>query len=91
MESVAKPALNLNGHQSAHEKTDSDRTVLRLDHWTTEKELSMSDLKHTAKDKIEATANAAKKATGKVVDKAKDLSHSAGKKMDDAAKKLKKA
>ena len=51
----------------------------------------MSDLKQKAKDKIDATADAAKKATGKVIDKAKDLSHTAGKKADDTAKKLKEA
>ena len=55
------------------------------------KEPSMSDLKKAAKDKIDATADAAKKATGKVIDKAKDLSHTAGKKADDTAKKLKDA
>jgi len=55
------------------------------------KRTSMSDLKQTAKDKIDATADAAKKATGKVIDKAKDLSHTAGRKADDTAKKLKDA
>ena len=40
-------------------------------------------MKQTAKEKIDAAAAAAKKATSKVVDKTKDLSHDAGKKLDE--------
>jgi hypothetical protein len=49
----------------------------------------MSDLKDKAKDKIDAVAGGAKKAKGQVSEKAKDLAHSAGKKMEEAGKKLK--
>jgi hypothetical protein len=51
----------------------------------------MSDLKDKAKDKIDAAAETAKKATEKVVDKTKDVAHAAGKKMEEGAKKLKDA
>jgi hypothetical protein len=49
----------------------------------------MSDLKDKAKDTIDAAAVAAKKATDKISEKASDLAHSAGKKMQEGAKKLK--
>jgi uncharacterized protein YjbJ (UPF0337 family) len=51
----------------------------------------MSDLKDKAKEKIEDAADAAKKATGKVVDKSKDVAHSAGKKMEQGGKWLQDA
>lgn len=51
----------------------------------------MSDLKDQAKEKIDATAEAAKKAAAKVVDKSKDVAHAAGEKMEQGAKKLKDA
>jgi len=51
----------------------------------------MSDLKNQTKDKIDEVAVAAKKATDKVADKAKDVAHTAGEKLDETAKKLKKA
>jgi hypothetical protein len=51
----------------------------------------MSDLKDKAKDRIDAVAEAAKKATEKVVDKTKDAAHAAGKKLEEGAKKLKDA
>lgn len=49
----------------------------------------MSDLKDKAKDKIDDAADATKRGAGKVVDKAKDLAHSAGKKLEEGGKKLK--
>ena len=49
----------------------------------------MSDLKDKAKDKIDSAADAAKKATSTVVEKAKDIAHAAGKKLEQGAKKLK--
>jgi hypothetical protein len=51
----------------------------------------MSDLKTKVKDHIDVAADAAKGATDKVVSKVKDVAHSAGKKMDEGAKKLKGA
>jgi hypothetical protein len=56
-----------------------------------QKELLMSDLKERAKDKIDAAAEAGKQATDKVFDKTKDVVHTAGKKLDEGAKKLKNA
>ena len=43
----------------------------------------MSDLKDKTKKKIDDAAEAAKKAADKVVDKSKDVAHSAGKKMEE--------
>jgi uncharacterized protein YjbJ (UPF0337 family) len=51
----------------------------------------MSNLTDKAKNKIDAAADSAKTATGKVTDKARDIAHSTGKKMEDGAKKLKDA
>jgi len=48
----------------------------------------MSDLKDKAKRKINQSAYAAKKAADQVAGKAKDITHQAGKKMEDAGKKL---
>lgn len=48
----------------------------------------MSDLKTKANEHIDHAADAAKKATAQVVDKSKDVAHSAGKKMETAGKKL---
>jgi hypothetical protein len=49
---------------------------------------TMSDLKDKAKNKINDAADVAKKAADKVADKTKDLAHSAGKKLEEGAKKL---
>jgi len=49
----------------------------------------MSDLKGKAKGNIDATAEAAKKAAAKVVDKSKYVAHAAGEKLEQGAKKLK--
>jgi hypothetical protein len=51
----------------------------------------MSDLKSKTKDKIDDVAAAAKTTAGKAIDKTKDLAHSAGKKLEDTGKKLRKA
>jgi hypothetical protein len=51
----------------------------------------MSDLREKAKDKLDEAADAAKKAIDNVADKAKDLAHAGGKKMEEGAKKLKDA
>ena len=51
----------------------------------------MSNLKDKAKEKIDDAADAAKKATDQVVDKAKDVAHSAGKKMEEGEKRLQDA
>ncbi len=51
----------------------------------------MTDLKDQTKNKINEAATAAKKATDKVIDKAKDVAHASGEKLDETAKKLKKA
>ena len=51
----------------------------------------MSDLKDKAKKKIDDGANAAKEATDQVVDKAKDVAHTAGKKMEEGGKRLQDA
>jgi hypothetical protein len=49
----------------------------------------MSDLEDKAKDKIDAAAKAAKKATEKVADATRDVAHAGGNYMGEAAKKLK--
>jgi len=49
----------------------------------------MGDLKDKAKEKIDDAAAAAKKATDKMSGRAKGLAHSAGKKMEQGAKRLK--
>ena len=49
----------------------------------------MSDLKDTAKKTIDDAADTAKRVISKVIDKSKDASHAAGKKMEEGAKKLK--
>ncbi len=51
----------------------------------------MNDLKDKAKDKIDATAEAGKKAAAKVADKSKDLAQATGEKLEQGAKKLKGA
>jgi hypothetical protein len=51
----------------------------------------MSDLKDKAKEKIDDAADAARKATDKVVDKSKDIVHSVGKKMEEGGKRLQDA
>jgi hypothetical protein len=48
----------------------------------------MSDLKNKAKEKIDDAADAAKKASAKVADKAKDIAHKGGKKMEEGGKRL---
>jgi hypothetical protein len=52
---------------------------------------SMSDLKDKAKEKIDDAADATKKASDKVIDKSKDVAHSAGKKMEEGGKRLQDA
>jgi hypothetical protein len=49
----------------------------------------MSNLKNQVKDKIGDAADAAKKTTGKVVDKARNLTHKAGEVMEKGGKRLK--
>ena len=51
----------------------------------------MSDLKSKTKDKIDHVAEATKATAGKVIDKGKDLAHTAGKTLEDTGKKLRKA
>jgi gas vesicle protein len=51
----------------------------------------MSDLKDKVTDKIDDAAAAAKKAAGQVIDKSKDVVHNAGKKVEEAGKKLQDA
>ena len=48
----------------------------------------MSDLKSKAKEKIDDAAAAAKATAGKAVDKGKDLTHAAGKKLESTGKSL---
>ena len=48
----------------------------------------MSNLKDQAKEKIDDAAKAAKKTTGTVVDKAKDLAHKAGETIEKGGKRL---
>jgi len=48
----------------------------------------MSNLKDKVKVKIDDAADAAKKTTGKVVDKAKDLTHKAGESIEKGGKRL---
>jgi hypothetical protein len=48
----------------------------------------MSDLKDRAKGKIDDAAHAAKKAADKIVEKSKDVAHSAGKKLEEGGKRL---
>ena len=51
----------------------------------------MSDLKGKTKTKIDDAAKAAKKAADQVVDKARDVVHSAGKNMEKGGKRLQRA
>lgn len=51
----------------------------------------MSDMKDKAKQKIDDAADGAKKAADRVVDKSKDVAHSAGKKMEEGRKQLQDA
>ena len=51
----------------------------------------MSDMKDKAKQKINDAADVAKNAAAKVVDKSKEVAHSAGKKMEEGGKRLKNA
>ncbi len=51
----------------------------------------MSDVKDKAKQKIDDAADAAKKAASHVVDKSKDVAHSAGKKMEEGGNRLQDA
>jgi hypothetical protein len=51
----------------------------------------MSDLKSKAKKKIETAANAAKHAADTVIDNSKDAAHKAGKKIEEAGKRLRNA
>lgn len=51
----------------------------------------MSNLKDEAKQKIDDAADAAKTAASKVVDKSKDMAHSAGKKLEKGGKRLRDA
>ena len=51
----------------------------------------MSDLKDKVKEKIDAGADSAKKATDLIVDNAKDLAHKAGKKLKEGGKRLQDA
>jgi uncharacterized protein YjbJ (UPF0337 family) len=48
----------------------------------------MSNLKEKANDKVDQAAEAVKKTTGKVIDKSKDLAHSAGKSIEKGGKRL---
>jgi hypothetical protein len=48
----------------------------------------MSDLREKTKTKIDATADAAKQATDKVIDKSKDAAHTAGKILEKQGKRL---
>ena len=49
---------------------------------------TMSDLKDKAKEKIDAAAEAAKKATEIVMDKSRDAVHSAREKLEEGSKRL---
>ena len=51
----------------------------------------MSDLKDKAKKRIDDGADAAKKATEQVIEKAKDVAHTAGNKMEEGGKRLQDA
>jgi len=51
----------------------------------------MSNLKDKTKKKIDDAADAAKKAADQVIDKSKDVAHSAGKKMEEGGKRLQDA
>jgi hypothetical protein len=58
-------------------------------HWkNVERRNCMSNLKDKANDKVDEAAEAIKKTTGKVIDKSKDLAHSAGKSIEKGGKKL---
>jgi len=48
----------------------------------------ITDVKERVTDKIDDAASAAKKAAGQVVDKSKDVAHNAGRKIEEAGKKL---
>lgn len=49
----------------------------------------MSDLKDKANETIENAAQVTRKATSKVIDKSKDLAHTAGKVIERQGRKLK--
>jgi len=51
----------------------------------------MGDLKSKVTDKIDDAATAAKKTAGQVIDKSKDVAHNAGKKVEEAGKKMQEA
>ena len=51
----------------------------------------MSGLKSKTKDKIDDVGAAAKTAAGKAIDKTKDLTHAAGKKLEKTGKRLQNA
>ena len=48
----------------------------------------MSNLKNQVKDKIDDATDAAKKTTGKVINKAKDITHKAGEAIAKGGKRL---
>gem|GEM_PF-4044014 len=73
------------GHRNADEYSAS----IRETDYSCRKKFNMSDLKGKAKGNIDATAEAAKKAAAKVVDKSKYVAHAAGEKLEQGAKKLK--
>ena len=56
-----------------------------------ERSETMSNLKDKTKKKIDDAADAAKKAADQVIDKSKDVAHSAGKKMEKRGKRLQDA
>jgi gas vesicle protein len=51
----------------------------------------MSDLKGKVTDKIDDAAAAAKRTASEVVDKSRDVAHNAGKKVEEAGKKMQEA
>jgi hypothetical protein len=55
------------------------------------KEQVMSDFKDKAREKIDAAANVAKRATDKVVDKSRGAVHTAGKGLEKQGKRLQNA
>jgi hypothetical protein len=56
-----------------------------------ERSETMSNLKDKTKKKIDDAADAAKKSADQVIDKSKDVAHSAGKKMEEGGKRLQDA
>jgi ElaB/YqjD/DUF883 family membrane-anchored ribosome-binding protein len=56
-----------------------------------ERSETMSNLKDKTKKKIDDAADAAKKAADQVIDKSKDVAHSAGKKVEEGGKRLQDA